>query len=333
MSLRPWQSRTLRLLGTAALVTGIFWFIPFSEVLEALRGVELVYVYAGFALYFTGILIECLQLWLLLARVGIPITLWRVFETKLITRFYGQFLPSELLASAVKLHRLAGPTRQWGEVAAALAFSRVANMLVLVGLGLAFWAIEMPTGPGRWIGVILFGMAVALVALHFVLVSPVLGRLAHRMLLGSPLVGRFRGRFVDAGVKLMRTTVSSYRLFGDAIWPVGGLAVLRHVLGIVSFSLLALALGLHISYLTIGWIRVVMQAIMMLPITLSGIGIREGSLIILLQEYAVPPGKAVALAFLLFLIQLTGNSLGGVLELRTFWRAGRRPDPAQSVPE
>jgi hypothetical protein len=77
-----------------------------------------------------------------------------------------------------------------------------------------------------------------------------------------------------------------------------------------------MALDLHISFLTIGWIRVVMHALLMLPISLAGIGVREGSLVVLLQEYAVLPNEAVALAFLLFVVTLLSNSTGGLFEIR-----------------
>jgi hypothetical protein len=49
---------------------------------------------------------------------------------------------------------------------------------------------------------------------------------------------------------------------------------------------------------------------------MAGIGVREGSLVVLLQEYAVAPNDAVALAFLLFIVQLLSNSTGGLFEIK-----------------
>lgn len=315
--LKPWQTQVLRLVGTALLITGIFWFIPFSQVIEALRGVKLGYIGASFALTLVVAYLESVQLWLLLRRIRIPMTVWLVFETKMITRFYGQFLPSELLASAIKLHRLAGPTKQWGEVMAALAMTRLVNMLALLLLGLVFWAIEMPTGPGRWIGFAMIGSIAILLAMHAVLVSPKVNQ-SFRQLLSMRGFAWLEGRLVGKVRLLAGTIVNSYRLFGKLVWSVTFLSILRHVLGIASFALAALSLDVRLSYLTIGWIRVVIQSLMMLPISFSGIGVREGSLVILLQQYSVPASQAVALAFLLFAIQLLSNSLGGLLELRNF---------------
>lgn len=332
MRLERWQSWTLRLIGTAALIGGIFWFIPLSEVIAVLADVRAGYLASGFAVFLLGSYLQAVQLWLLLRRQGMPHGSWEIFEVNMIARFYGQFLPSELMAGAVKLYRLAGPKKQWGEVVAALAFFRVVNLLALVLLGVAFWAVDMPSGPGRWVGLLMIGMAAALVAAHLVLASPAVSGVAKRLL---PNRGFWwlKGTLVEKGRKLMVVTVQSYRLFGDMVMVVSVLAILRHALGIVSFGLFALSVDVHLSFLTIGWIRVVLQVLLMLPISLSGIGVREGSLVILLQEYGVSSSHAVALAFLLFASVLVGNSLGGLFELKNVVLPGRGRAPVRSGTE
>lgn len=322
MKLSVWQKRVLRVVASVALVVGIFWFIPFREVVANLRGARLGYVIGSFVLMLAIAYLEGVQLWLLLRRAKLPITSWDVFETKLVTRFYGQFMPSELMASAVKLYRLAGPTGQWGEVMAALALVRVVNMAGLLALGVVFWAIDMPQGAGRWIGLLMIGAIAALAIAHFVMVSPSVNRFV-RSVMSPRLFAWLQGRVLEKARRIGAATVDSYRLFGDMVWTIMALGLVRHALGIVSFAFVAQALGVHLSLMTIAWVRVVLQAVMMLPITLSGIGVREGSLVILLQEYAVPASQAVALAFLMFLIGLCANSLGGLMELRSFLVRGR----------
>ncbi|HEX9706188.1 MAG TPA: lysylphosphatidylglycerol synthase transmembrane domain-containing protein [Steroidobacteraceae bacterium] len=331
MTLTRWQKGALRLIGTIALIAGIFWFIPFREVLTALRNVHLGWIAVAFALNLVVAALEALQLWLLLNRAGISVAPWPVFETKFIARFYGQFLPSDLLASAVKLQILAGPTRQYGEVTAALVFCRVVNTLGLLLLGLVLWTIEWPTGPGRWIGIVMFGMLASLFLAHLALASRAVNRHAGRIL-ATPVFAWLKGKVMDKVGRFMRTMAESYRLFDNMVWNITFVSLVRHVVGILSFACAALALDIHLSLVTIGWIRVVIQALMMLPIHLSGIGVREGSLVILLQEYSVPAGDAVALAFMLFVIYLVGNSMGGLFELKNLLRA-RRNVVAGSRPE
>jgi uncharacterized protein (TIRG00374 family) len=319
MTLTKWQKRALRIVGSIAIVIGIFWFIPFHEVVAAFRRIRVEYVLIGLFMNMTSGYVEAIQLWILLRRAKVPSTLWEVLETKMTTRFYGQFLPSELMAASVKFYRLAEPTKQWGEVMAALVFFRVINMGALTLLGLVFWAIEMPKGPGRWIGVVLIAMTLMLAGVHFVLSSRRVARFGKR-LLQTRWFSWFEGKLVDRIKDLTNKTIASYRLFHASVWSLILLAMLRHAIGIASFWFVARSLGIDLSILTIGWIRVVLHAIMSLPISLSGIGVREGSLVLLLAEYGVSGADAVALAFLLFVMTLIQNATGGAIELRNLIR-------------
>jgi uncharacterized protein (TIRG00374 family) len=327
VKLSKWQKRLLRIVASVALVAGIFWFIPFREVIESFRKVRIEFVLIGFFLNLLSAWLESIQLWILLKRASVPAGLWVVFETKMTTRFYAQFLPSELMAASVKFYRLAEPTKQWSEVMAALVFFRVINMGVLTLLGLAFWVLEMPEGPGRWIGVILGAMTLLLLAVHAALSSPEVARFGQR-LLKTRWFAWFRGKLVDKVKAFTNKTIESYRLFHASTLAITLFAVVRHAIGIFSFWIVALALNVELSFLTIGWIRVVLHAIMSLPISLSGIGVREGSLVLLLAEYGVSGADAVALAFLLFIINLAQNSLGGIFELKNLVRPRPKPDEA-----
>jgi uncharacterized protein (TIRG00374 family) len=329
VTLAGWQKRLLQVAGSAALIVGIFWFVPFSEVVVALRTLDVRYVAAAFAVNLFIAYFESIQLWLLLRRAEMKIGTWKIFETKMVTRFYGQFLPSELMAAAFKFYRLAGPTKQWGEVAAALAFFRVVNMLTLVLLGIVFWAIEIPTGPGRWVGILLIVMALGIFGVHLMISTNSMTRIARGMH-STRMFAWIQGSVVEKAKGFIRTVQGSYQLFRNLLWPIAGLALIRHGLGILGFALLAMSLHVHLSFLTIGWVRVVIQGLMMLPISLSGIGVREGSLVLLLQEYDVEASDAVALAFIMFAVNIVVNSLGGVLELANFLWPKRSEVPAGS---
>jgi hypothetical protein len=205
-------------------------------------------------------------------------------------------------------------------------------MLMLVSLGIIFWAIEMPAGPGRWVGIMLIAMALGLVGVHLLISTNSVTHVA-RGLGSARMFAWIRGKVVDKLKSFFRTVQDSYQLFGNLSWPIAGLALIRHGLGILGFAFLAMSLHVELSLLTIGWVRVVIQGLMMLPISLSGIGIREGSMVILLQEYDVSASDAVALAFIMFAVNIVLNSLGGVLELANFLRPKRSEVAAGSGAE
>ena len=82
--------------------------------------------------------------------------------------------------------------------------------------------------------------------------------------------------------------------------------------------LLAMALNINISFINIGWVRSVIIIFTTLPISFSGVGLREGGFIVLLGTYGVPGEEALALAFLVFATVLFLAGIGGLIEAWKF---------------
>ena len=317
---------TLRLLATSALIVAIFRFIPLSDVLAVLSDARPGYLAAGLSVAMLGNYVQAAKLWLLTRRQGLPWSSWKIFEVNMITRFYGQFLPSELMASVVKLYRLAAPANQWGEVLAALGFARFVNLLTLVLLGVVFWTLDVPLGPGLWVGPLMIGLAVALVTAHVLLMKPAAGDAARR-LVPDWICSRLRNERLARGRELAAVTTRSYRLFRDMVPVISILSLLGHALAILFFALFALSVDAELSIVTIGWVRVVLYVLLMLPISVSGIGLREGSLVVLLPSYGISSSQAVAIALLLLANALVANALGGLFELKNVLRSEDGEEP------
>jgi hypothetical protein len=93
-------------------------------------------------------------------------------------------------------------------------------------------------------------------------------------------------------------------------------------LGTVIYYLLAISLGIDISFLTMGWIRSVVTLVLMVPISISGLGVREGLLLWFLEPYRTTGGDTLALSFLVFSVTvLFVGVLGGFLEGRNLLRS------------
>jgi uncharacterized membrane protein YbhN (UPF0104 family) len=102
------------------------------------------------------------------------------------------------------------------------------------------------------------------------------------------------------------------------------------LVGSVGFYVWAQALGSPVGLAEVTWARACYSLVLLLPITFAGLGAREGVLILLLKPYGVTGADAVALSF----IQLAGTLilaiLGGLYELRSFWR--RRDEAEAEAP-
>ena len=96
------------------------------------------------------------------------------------------------------------------------------------------------------------------------------------------------------------------------------------MLGISSVYFLAISLNIDISIINIGWVRSVINLLTTLPISFSGLGLREGGFIVLLKTYGVSGANAVTLSFLVFATTLFIGGIGGVLEAKNLL-SGSKP--------
>jgi uncharacterized membrane protein YbhN (UPF0104 family) len=97
-------------------------------------------------------------------------------------------------------------------------------------------------------------------------------------------------------------------------------AVVFHALQIISQVFLGWGLGLNVPWAYYFIFVPIVNIAGMLPITFSGIGIREAGYIFFLRRLAVDPHAAMALGLLASAIVLASGLAGGVVYL--FWSGG-----------
>lgn len=94
-------------------------------------------------------------------------------------------------------------------------------------------------------------------------------------------------------------------------------AIVTHLLSIIAFYLLSRSVGVDLPIVFIGWIRSTMILSKMIPISVSGLGLREGTTLYILSAYGSPTEIALAFSLLVFVVSdLIPAFIGGILELR-----------------
>jgi hypothetical protein len=93
--------------------------------------------------------------------------------------------------------------------------------------------------------------------------------------------------------------------------------IIFQVLCILTTTLLANNLRISVSIIDWCWIFGVVTIILFFPISIGGIGVREGSFIGILGFMGVTSEKAIALSFSIFSLELLLGILGGILDCKT----------------
>ena len=284
--------------------------IDLAGVFQAIRGTSFVAVSAAFIIWMVGWVIVSYRLALLMQAQGVPMRTFEALEINLATLFYGLFLPGgNLTGIAVRFYRLSRAGGRYAAGLLAMACDRVAATAAISVVGLACWALDPREKPTSGLVVLMIGagMVVATIA-PFAAAEQLrrLGRLLHASSLAWLHAGLRRvGRAFDAIAHLPGRTIALILL----------LSCLAQVPGIVAFGILADALGISLSFVTLGWIRSVVLIVTALPISVAGLGVREGVLLLLLRPYGIADHDALAYSLLVFAVTIVAAGLvGGILE-------------------
>jgi uncharacterized membrane protein YbhN (UPF0104 family) len=98
-------------------------------------------------------------------------------------------------------------------------------------------------------------------------------------------------------------------------WQAVGLSVVVQSLATLQVILLGVALDLPVPWLGYFVVVPLVTLLTMLPITFNGIGVREGSLVLLLASYGVIEEQAITLGVGWFALSLSVGLVGGVIYL------------------
>lgn len=314
MSVKRRLLRTgLRLAVTGALLFAVLQFVSFGEVLSVVRSAHPGWLAAAVPLVLLGPVLSAARLGVLLGAQGSTLSLSQIVRINFATGFWKLFVPGTLAAGPIrwlKLSRAGGGTV---EPIAAIVYSRIAYMGGMALLGALFVAMEAPGGTTglALVSLLLFvGLMVALATL---------ASRADRWKLLRRLPGGEDG-FLQ---RLIAAAARHRQLSGRDRARVVGFALAENLAGTLVIFFLALALQLPLSFITLGWVRAIVYLLTSLSITISGLGVREGGLMVALEPYGVPGSQAVALSLLVLGASVLIACVGGVLELKALLVVGQ----------
>jgi uncharacterized protein (TIRG00374 family) len=301
---------------TIAILYYIFTKIPLSEVVGSISRAKPLYIAGALAIAILTTVISACRLKVLTDRQGMALTISRITEINFLTTFYGLLLPGYLASGVIRWHRLAQAEKKKTEALAAIAFSRLIYTISSIIIAIAFLSFDVQHGVSIIKIPILFALLCSLIIIYFIGFNPKL----------LPVVDRFNQNmqrpisvWLSGKISKLLSATSKYNGLSLKIWGlVAGYTILEGLLEILSVYLFALALDIKISFIGIGWVISILKLVTALPISFSGLGIREGGLIVLLEPYGILGSEAVALSFLIFAKIVFVGGIGGIVEAKNF---------------
>ena len=329
---RPGWRGTLLLAAKVIFSLGLMVFlfsrIPLAELGATLRGASPGWLLAAAGLLLASNVLGTWQWQWLLRAVEIRIPFWKVLSYYHVGLFFNNFLPANVGGDFARVLDAAryGPGR-------AAAFStvimdRLLGTLALAGLALvttlpAFRDFHQMGGlPISAIYLALVGFFALSVALTWLVFHPALLPVAQRMLARVGL-GGFQPALED-----LAGWLQGFRDRRGLFVHLLVVALVVQVARIGVHVLVARALGLDLRVQYFFLLVPLLAVAVSLPVSLNGIGVREGVGIVLFGLVGVGRADAFTLQFTTYLVAVAVSLLGGLVFLA---RAPRRRAAARQI--
>lgn len=291
-----------RLLATVVIAIVLANRVDFEHLLPHRDWGNTTNLVAALAITFAGVVLSAFRWQRVLAAFDIAAHLIRLTRHYLASLFVGNFLPSTVGGDVLRVTRLGNETGDTAGPFASVVLERLSGWIVLPGLtfaGLAMNPSLRNNGSSTTVAVLVGGGT--LLALGAVLI-----------LAANPRLG---GRFTDADgwrrfVGAIHSGVAEFRQKPLLAFEVLGAGVIYQLSVLWAVFLASQALKIPIGFTAILTFFPAVAIVQTLPVTIGGLGVREGALYLFLHPLGVTSDQAVSLGVLVYALTLIVSLIG-----------------------
>lgn len=311
---RPWVIRSLQIAFALSVFFLLFTHIDFQKVVISLGLVDVRYVLLIFGFYFIIRYVLAYQMSFGLAPLDMKFSTFDLFRFIVIASFYSLILPGDLVAGGATWYKLSRSDNKGIEAGALITYFRLVNTLMLVAVGLlSMWAdVTLDSEVLKGIVAATFvGLIICSIPLFSKRALTLIEHMGRRWRQRLPVPSRLASKIQTAW-----KTVHAFQSLSTsrALLIILTLGLVTQVLQTVNYYFYAMSLSLHISLFALTWIRTIVTILQMIPISFAGLGVREVSLIALLQQYGISRAEALSLALVMFAMKVVTGLVAGIFE-------------------
>jgi glycosyltransferase 2 family protein len=292
----PYRGFVLRVAGGLALVVFLIRRAGGVRILSVLARERPLYFIAAAALYLAGLVVQVFRWRMLAAIVSIRAPFSEFFAYYFVGAFTNLFVPGLVGGDVARALYLGRKHDRLGQAAASAIADRLIGIMALFWLGAAgaSWAARDGTLPATvTTPVILIGLASFVVYLAGPLIAGLEQLMPHRLARLAGLMTPFMRR-------------------PTALIPAIILSLLLQFEIVLGQYVMSLGLGLSIPFSLFLLCVPIANAFASIPITIGGLGLREGAYVKLFGMAGVASTNAVALGLLSFSMAVIGGLAGAI---------------------
>jgi hypothetical protein len=286
-------------------------------------------------LFLAGLVVYALSVgvwsfrWLLIIRAaGETVGYGRVFLTSLVGIFFAQFLPSMVGTDVARMVELSDEARTNARVVSTVLLDRLIGFVSLVVMALIalLLSYRVTGGQDSSIALITIGAFVGLVVGWAVFFNRGFMR-RFNWIFKLPFLGR-----IESSIRSLYDSLHYLQNQPQVLVSALAVSFVMQIIEISAIVIIARALDIQIPVVDFFVFVPLIWIVTTIPISISGLGLREGAFAVFFAQVGVSSSEAVALSLLYYASQLILGIWGGVIFLRSSLRRYANPGDKQFKP-
>ena len=310
----------VKLTVSSVLLSILFWRVDRAAFLRSLQTLPLSLLLGCGALYVLGYVISILRWQRLLRAESIHLSLWRLGLVYFQGAFFNLFLPTVIGGDIVRGYLIYKLTRGNDASIASILVDRLAGFAALMLIAVTALTLSYRTLNDPPVALAILTVVACFTGVMIVLLN---GRLTTRVSGVLSVIGLARFQVKLHGLV---DALQRYRRHHRALAQAFLLSALLQALIIVTYYLIGVGLNLGVPLLYFFLFVPLITAVSMLPVSVAGLGVREGGVIYFFGKVGVDAATALGMSLVWFSLTLLVSSLGGLAFLVDAHTAKRTGD-------
>jgi hypothetical protein len=301
----------LKLTITVSLCVWLYMRVDLQALQEGLARLGVLTIVLGVMLHVTVVFLSASRWWILLQYTHASIPFFRAFPSYYLGVFFNNFLPTGFGGDTVRVLHMRGHGISMKSLVSASVVDRTIGFATIFIVGMLGVIVSEELRIPNHSKAILFGLFIGCLLVAGWLLSQRGGQLI------ESLAKKYRHTRVRSWILDVLRTCYSYRAEKTRILLAMAITATGYAMVILTYYLLGSGLGLDISVTTY---IVTIPAIFLaasLPISIGGLGIREGTLVAMLVAAGADFHLAITLSLLYLIVFWISTLPGAVVPLLT----------------
>jgi uncharacterized protein (TIRG00374 family) len=293
----------LKIATSLGLLLILLWTVGWRETWDTLRGGDFRYLLVAFGLYLSSMVVRAYRWQALLQIQKLEAPLLQLTSLYFIGTFFNTMLPTGMGGDVVRMYELSKRSSRSAESVSTVLVDRLSGFVVLFLMASVALIFSHQLVPPAVSAIIIVITLATLLAVWMAL-NQTVWRWLQRLPLLSWLLAKQKVQEFYLSIQAYRTRAVSKALLASFAF---------NILLMVLNYLVALAFGIHISFWYFLVFIPIISFLLTLPVSLSGLGVREGGYVLLFGQAGVSSSLALAMSLCVYAMMVATGLVGGLL--------------------